>query len=121
MKPLIDFKLQPTLSADDNMRCYLMKDLHISDEVIGCEVDAFYKGDHFMLNIERTYIECGVMDSKGIVACVFLIEDEDEVMIEEANLLQSLLVLLKDDIQEYAEESKARDAWLKEDTIHVTI
>lgn len=121
MKPLIDFKLQPTLSADDNMRCYLMKDLNISDEVIECDLDAFYKGQHFTFNIERTFIECGLLDSKGIRACVFLIEDGDEVMIEEANLLQDLLVLLKDDIQEYVEENKARDAWLKQDSIHVTI
>lgn len=121
MKPLIDFKLQPVLSADDNMRCYLMKDLNISDEVIGCALDAFYKGEHFILNIERTYIECVVLDSIGIRACVFLIENNDEVMSEEANLLQTLLLLLKDDIQEYTEENKARDAWVRQDSIHVTI
>lgn len=121
MKPLIDFKLQPTLSDDDNMRCYLVKDLNISDEVIGCAFDVVYKGDHFMLNIERTTIECTLLTEDDTYLSVFLVEDGYEIMIKEANLLQTFLFLLNDEIQEYAKESKAREAWLKQDTIHVTI
>ena len=48
MKPLIDFKLQPTLSDDDNTCCYLMKDLIINDEVIGCSIETDYKGNRFI-------------------------------------------------------------------------
>lgn len=121
MKQLIDFKLQPTLSAYDNTRCYLMKDLNISHAVIGCTLETHYKGKQLMLYFERTYIECSLLDSNGIVACVFLIEDKDEVMIEDAELLQTLLILLKDEIQAYADEIRAKYAWEKQDTIHVTI
>ena len=121
MKPLIDFKLQPMLSDDDNTRCYLMKDLIINDEVIGCSLETVYKGNRFIFEIERTYIECTLLDANDNYVCIFLIEDEDEVTIEDTKLLQTLLVLLKDDIQEYVEENKARDAWVRQDSIHVTI
>lgn len=121
MKPLIDFKLQPTLSDDDNMRCYLVKDLNISDEVIGSAFDVVYRGNNFIFEIEHTHIECTLITEDDTYLGVFFVEDGYEIMIEEANLLQSLLFLLNDEIQEYAEESKARDAWLKQDTIHVTI
>lgn len=121
MKQLIDFKLQPTLSDDDNTRCYLMKDLNISDEVIGCSLETVYKGKRFIFEIERTYIECTMLAPHDTLVCVFLIEDKDEVTIEDAKLLQTLLILFKDDIQEYAEENKARAVWETQDTIHVTI
>lgn len=121
MKPLIDFKLQPMLSADDNTRCYLMKGLNISDDVIGCSLETVYKGNRFIFEIERTYIECTLLDDNNNYVCIFLIEDEDEVTIEDAKLLQTLLILFKDDIQEYADEKKARDSWEKQDIIHVTI
>ena len=121
MKPLIDFKLQPMISADDNTRCYLMKDLHISDEVIGCSLETVYKGNRFIFEIERTYLECTLLDANDNYVCIFLIEDEDEVTIEDSKLLQTLLILFKDDIQEYAEENKARYSWETQDTIHVII
>ena len=121
MKPLIDFKLQHILSADDNTRCYLMKDLNIGHAVIGFYKAVDYKEERYILSIERTYIECLLVDKNDIIACIVLVEDEDEVPIEEAKLLQTLLVLLKEDIQAYADEKKARDSWEKQDIIHVTI
>lgn len=121
MKQLIDFKLQPMLSADDNTRCYLMKDLNISDEVIGCCLETVYKDNRFIFEIERTYLECTMIAPHDTLVGIFLIEDEDEVTLEDSKLLQTLLILFKDDIQEYADENKARYAWEKQDTIHITI
>ena len=121
MKPLIDFKLQPTLSADDNSRCYLMKDLDISSAVVGCCLETVYKGKRLIFEIEHTHIECTLLDDNNNYVCIFRIEDEDGVTIDDAKLLQTLLILLKDEIQAYADEQKAKCGWEKQDTIHVTI
>ena len=122
MKTLIDFKLQPIISTEDNKtRCYLMKDLKISQEVVGGCFKTVYKGEHVALNIKEDYLEGKILGNPLLNSCLFISYDGVEVSLEESQWLRTLLLLFTEDIKVYAKEYTVRSNWEQQESIHVTI
>lgn len=122
MKPLIDFKLQPTFSSYDNTeKAYTLYDLKIAEELAGYRQTMFDTKVRYLLEIKWGYVECWVRDDYGNEALVFNIEHEAELDIKEAEELQTILNLFKNDMYRYVNENKSMKEWLEGEDIHVTI
>lgn len=122
MKPLIDFKLQPTFSSYDNTeKAYTLYDLKIAEELAGYRQTMFDTKVRYLLEIKWGYVECWVRDDYGNEALVFNIEHEAELDIKEAEDLQTILNLFKNDMYRYVNKNKSMKEWLEGEDIHVTI
>ena len=122
MKPLIDFKLKPTFSSYDNTeKAYTLHDLKIVEELAGYRQTMFDTQVRYLLEIRWGYVECWVRDDYGNEALVFNIEHEAELDIKEAEELQTILNLFKNDMYRYVNKNKSMNEWLDSEDIHVTI
>lgn len=122
MKPLIDFKLQPTFSSYDNTeKAYTLYDLKIADELAGYREILFDTKVRYLLEIKWGHIECWVRDDYGNEALVFNIEHEAELDIKDVEEIQTILNLFKNNMYRYVNKNKPMNEWLEGEDIHVTI
>lgn len=122
MKPLIDFKLQPTFSSYDNTeKAYTLYDLKIAEELAGYSEILFDTKVRYLLEIKWGYIECWVRDDYGNEALVFNIEHEAELDIKDVEEIQTILNLFKNNMYRYVNKNKPMNEWLEGEDIHVTI
>lgn len=122
MKPLIDFKLKHTFSSYDNTeKAYTLHDLKIAEELAGYRQTMFDTQVRYLLEIRWGYVECWVRDDYGNEALVFNIEHEAELDIKEAEEIQTILNLFKNDMYRYVNKNKSMNEWLDSEDIHVTI
>ena len=122
MKPLIDFKLQPTFSSYDNTeKAYTLYDIKIAEELAGYSEILFDTKVRYLLEIKWGYIVCWVRDDYGNEALVFSIDHEAELDIKGVEEVQTILNLFKNDMYRYVNKNKPMNEWLEGEDIHVII
>ena len=125
MKPLIDFKLRHTVIAyADTEKAYILYDLKIAEELDGYQQTMFYKQVRYKLDIKWLGVNCWVIDDYGNRALCFSLNQagkEDELDMQEAEDIQTILNLFKTDMYRYVNKNKSMKEWLYSEDIHVTI
>lgn len=125
MKPLIEFKLKHTVRIyADTEKAYTLYDLKIAEEIEGYQQTIFDKQVRYQLDVKWLGVSCWSIDDYGNKALCFSINhvgEENTLDLQEAEEIQTILNLFKNDMYRYVNKNKSMNEWLSSEDIHVTI